>query len=64
MVFFIKDDQCRYVHVNRTLVQRLGLRGREEIIGRSVLELYPPGLAATYIAQDRRVLPGRRSSTR
>jgi len=58
VVFFIKDDQCRYVHVNRTLVQRLGLRGREEIIGRSVLELYPPGLAATYIAQDRRVLAG------
>src|SRR5690606_15076601 len=58
VVFFIKDDQCRYVHVNRTLGQRLGLRGREEIIGRSVLELYPPGLAATYIAQDRRVLGG------
>ena len=58
VVFFIKDDQCRYAHVNRTLVRRLGLRGREEIIGRSVLELYPASLSATYIQQDRRVLAG------
>jgi len=58
VVFFIKDSQCRYAHVNRTLVRRLGLRRREEIIGKSVLELYPPSLSATYISQDRRVLAG------
>ena len=58
VVFFIKDDQCRYAHVNQTLVRRLGLRGREDIIGRSVLELYPASLSATYIQQDRRVLAG------
>ncbi|TWG93657.1 AraC-like DNA-binding protein [Luteimonas sp. J16] len=58
VVFFVKDAQCRYVHVNQTLVQRLGQRGREDIIGRSVVELYPPTLSATYIAQDRRVLAG------
>lgn len=58
VVFFIKDAQCRYAHVNQTLVRRLGLRGRDEIIGRSVLELYPASLSATYISQDRRVLSG------
>lgn len=58
VVFFIKDTDCRYVHLNRTLVQRLGLRRREEVVGRSVLELYPPNLADAYIAQDRRVLGG------
>ena len=58
VVFFIKDSQCRYAHVNRTLVRRLGLRDRGEIIGKSVLELYPPSLSATYISQDRRVLAG------
>ena len=58
VVFFVKDAQCRYVHLNRTLVQRLGLRRRGEVVGRSVLELYPPNLAEAYIAQDRRVLGG------
>lgn len=58
VVFFLKDDQCRYLYVNRTLVQRLGLAGQDEIIGKSVLQLYPQSLADTYIAQDRRVLAG------
>lgn len=58
VVFFIKDTECRYQHVNQTLIQRLGLKRREDIIGKSVLELYPPSLANTYIMQDRRVLCG------
>jgi AraC-like DNA-binding protein len=58
VVFFVKDTECRYVHVNQTLIQRLGMRRREEIIGRSVLELYPASLSSAYIAQDLRVLGG------
>ncbi len=58
MVFFVKDAECRYAHVNRTLIQRLGLPRREDIIGKSVLELYPASLSAAYITQDRRVLAG------
>lgn len=34
------------------------MKRREDIIGKSVLQLYPPGLAHTYIVQDRRVLNG------
>src|SRR5690606_115948 len=58
VVFFVKDIECRYAHVNQTLIQRLGLRRREDIIGKSVLELYPASLSAAYIMQDRRVLAG------
>lgn len=58
VVFFVKDADCRYAHVNQTLIQRLGLPRREDILGKSVLELYPASLSATYIAQDRRVLAG------
>jgi len=58
VVFFVKDEECRYAHVNQTLIQRLGMRRREDIIGKSVLELYPASLANTYIMQDRRVLCG------
>ena len=58
VLFFIKDTQCRYTHVNQTLTQRLGIRRREDILGKSVLELYPPALSTRYILQDRRVLKG------
>jgi AraC-like DNA-binding protein len=58
VVFFIKDTECRYTHVNQTLTQRLGVKQREDIIGKSVLQVYPPSLANTYIMQDRRVLCG------
>lgn len=58
VVFFVKDTQCRYAHVNQTLIQRLGMKGREDIIGKSVVQLYPANLSSTYIAQDRRVLGG------
>jgi AraC-like DNA-binding protein len=58
VVFFVKDAECRYAHVNQTLIQRLGMKRREDIIGKSVLQLYPASLANTYIAQDRRVLCG------
>nr|WP_269670813.1 AraC family transcriptional regulator [Stenotrophomonas sp. SY1] len=58
VVFFIKDTDCCYTHVNQTLIQRLGVKQREDIIGKSVLQVYPPGLASKYIMQDRRVLCG------
>lgn len=58
VVFFIKDTQCRYAHVNQTLIQRLGMKSRDDILGKSVLELYPAGLSSSYIVQDRRVLAG------
>ena len=45
VLFFIKDTQCRYTHVNQTLTQRLGIKRREDILGKSVLELYPPALS-------------------
>ncbi len=60
VVFFVKDRQGRYAHANLTLVARLGLERRAEVVGRSVEELFPAALARTYAAQDRRVLGGER----
>lgn len=40
VVFFIKDTAGRYTHANLTLVRRLGLKRRDEVIGRSVTELF------------------------
>ena len=58
VLFFVKDDQGRYTHVNQTMLRRLGLRSRNEVIGKRADEVYPPGLSESYVAQDARVLAG------
>ena len=58
VVFFVKDTTGRYTHANLTLVRRLGLRRREDVIGRGVTELFPAAMGGSYASQDRRVLDG------
>jgi AraC-like DNA-binding protein len=58
VVFFIKDREGRYTHANLTLVARLGLKHRREVLGRHATELFPPKLGSAYAAQDRRVIGG------
>lgn len=58
VLFFIKDSDCRYTHVNVTIVQRLGLKSRHEVIGKCVEDVYPGGLSVDYARQDRQVLAG------
>jgi PAS domain S-box-containing protein len=55
-VFFVKDAAGRYVAVNRTLLNRLGLRDKAEIIGRTAADVFPAVLGQRFLAQDRRVL--------
>ncbi len=57
-IIFIKDLEGRYTYANLTLVHRLGLTRREEVIGRSELELYPDALGSSHPRQDERVLRG------
>ena len=58
VVFFLKDGDGRYTHANLTLVRRLGLKQREDVIGRTPSELFPERLGQAYAVQDRRVLAG------
>lgn len=58
VVFFVKDSAGRYSHANLSLVRRLGLRSREEVIGRSAADLFPAFMGGAYAAQDERVLRG------
>src|SRR5579875_2579160 len=58
VVFFVKDAQGRYTHANLTLVRRLGLKQRSEVIGKTVTELFPSAMGGSYAAQDLRVLKG------
>lgn len=58
VLFFAKDVEGRYTHVNMTMMQRLGVRSRGEVIGKRADELYPAGMSEAYVAQDQRVLAG------
>jgi AraC-like DNA-binding protein len=58
VVFFVKDAAGRYTHANLTLVRRLGLKQRSDILGKDVTELFPSSMGGSYAAQDRRVLTG------
>jgi len=58
VVFFVKDAAGRYTHANLTLVRRLGLKRRAQVIGHSATELFPAHMGGSYAAQDRRVLGG------
>mgnify|MGYP001421948176 CR=1 FL=1 len=56
LVYFVKNARYEYVVVNQTLVERCGLRKKEELLGRRADEVFPSGLGQTYRAQDERVL--------
>jgi PAS domain S-box-containing protein len=54
--FFVKDRAGRYVLCNQSLLERCGLRGEKEIVGRHVREIFPAELGERYAAQDEQVL--------
>ena len=51
-VFFVKDSQGRYLAVNQTLVERVGLVRKDQLIGQTVHALFSAELAKRYAAQD------------
>jgi PAS domain S-box-containing protein len=54
-VIFMKDLEGRYLYTNARFQQRIGLTG-EDIIGSTDAELFLPGQAAAYSANDHAVL--------
>jgi len=58
VLFFVKDREGRYTHINQTMLRRLGLKSRKDLIGKRVAEVYPIGLGGNYANQDEQVLTG------
>lgn len=54
--YFVKDQQGHYLSVNQSLVERCGGKHKRDIQGRTVWDLFPADLAASYERQDREVL--------
>jgi AraC-like DNA-binding protein len=55
-VYFIKDLVGRYVVVNKTLVERCGLKRKSEVLGRTSDEVLRPPFGERFSEQDRSVL--------
>ena len=56
VVFFVKDREGRYVLVNQTLVTRCGTRDKNDLLGQTAQQVFPPPLGNRFLEQDRRVL--------
>lgn len=52
IVFFVKDALGRYVMVNQTMVERLNLTSKRDLLGRTSADLYPAPLGQSYLEQD------------
>ncbi len=55
VVFFIKDRSGHYEMVNQTLVTRCGRRTKNELLGRTSREVFPPPLGDRFLEQDQAV---------
>lgn len=56
VVFFIKNNQARYVFVNQTLVKRCGFKDKCQMLGKTSEEVFPNKLGSIYTAQDLQVI--------
>ena len=56
VAFFVKDRAGRYTAVNGSLLRRVGLKERADLIGKTVSDVFPSDLATRYEAQDAEVL--------
>ena len=52
ILFYIKDLEGRYITGNRTFADKLNLKSINDIIGKTVNDLFPPHIASIYLAQD------------
>ena len=48
--FFVKDTAGRYTAVNRSLAERVGFQRSEDLVGKTVREVYPVDLATRFAA--------------
>jgi PAS domain S-box-containing protein len=54
--FFVKDLQGRYVLVNRTFFEHIGVQHEHEALGQTDFDYFPAELANNYIKDDREVI--------
>ena len=56
--FWIKDREGRFVYINQALIQKMGLKNADPVIGRSDIDFCPQHIAKQFIHDDKMVLAG------
>jgi len=56
IAFFIKDDEGRYLAVNQTLLTRCGITDRNDFLGKTAAQLFPPPLGDSFVEEDLTVM--------
>lgn len=56
VVYCVKDCDGRYLAVNSAFVDRVNLKSKSQIIGKTADEIFPDRLASGYLEQDEEVL--------
>ena len=54
--FYAKNQESRFVHVNRRMLEIYNLESLDDLIGKTDRDFHPPALAEAYIAEDKRVM--------
>ena len=52
--FYVKDEQSRFVKVNRLFLENHGLDDETEALGKTDFDFHPPVLAEAYVSEERR----------
>jgi len=56
--FFVKDAKSRFLHANRALLNRLGLKSVSDFVGTTDFDRYPESVAEQLVAGDRAIMDG------
>ncbi|MEL7496143.1 MAG: AraC family transcriptional regulator [Planctomycetota bacterium] len=61
IVFCVKDNDGIYQSVNHAFVERVGAKGKADLIGKHANDLFPKYLAQTFMVQDETVMATKHS---
>jgi len=56
LVYFMKNAAGQYIAVNKTLVQRCGLRDKSQLLGKTAADVFRAPYGDNYVAQDLKVI--------
>jgi AraC-like DNA-binding protein len=63
-MFWIKDKNHKFIHVNQAFIENRKLKEAEEIVGKTDFDLFPIHLARQFFRDDNKVLAGQKITDR
>lgn len=58
IIFWIKDEESRFVYANQLFIEHLGCKSIEQVLGKSDMDFSAPHIANQFIVDDKRVMNG------